>query len=92
MQGIFRKENTDKALKYGIYRHLPTYEKIIRNLVSFFVIKIYNSELLRLRLGKFLHGVSESADLLYDNSVDKKDKEVDLAPDDIKGYVMQRKK
>ena len=36
MQGIFRKENTDKALKYGIYRHLPTYEKIIRNLVSFF--------------------------------------------------------
>ena len=40
MQGIFRKENTDKALKYGIYRHLPTYEKIIRNLVSFFIKKI----------------------------------------------------
>lgn len=39
MQGIFRKENTDKALKYGIYRHLPTYEKIIRNLVSFYFIK-----------------------------------------------------
>ena len=38
MQGIFRKENTDKALKYGIYRHLPTYEKIIRNLVSFLII------------------------------------------------------
>lgn len=37
MQGIFQKENTDKALKYGIYRHLPTYEKIIRNLVSFLV-------------------------------------------------------
>ncbi|MCM0703249.1 hypothetical protein, partial [Blautia sp. C3-R-101] len=37
MQGIFQKENTDKALKYGIYRHLPTYEKIIRNLVSFFL-------------------------------------------------------
>ena len=37
MQGIFRKENTDKALKYGIYRHLPTYEKIIRNLVSFLI-------------------------------------------------------
>lgn len=36
MQGIFQKENTDKVLKYGIYRHLPTYEKIIRNLVSFF--------------------------------------------------------
>lgn len=40
MQGIFQKENTDKALKYGIYRHLPTYEKIIRNLVSFYEIKI----------------------------------------------------
>ncbi|RHQ88657.1 hypothetical protein DWX76_13380 [Clostridium sp. AF21-20LB] len=39
MQGIFQKENTDKALKYGIYRHLPTYEKIIRNLVSFYMIK-----------------------------------------------------
>ena len=39
MQGIFQKENTDKALKYGIYRHLPTYEKIIRNLVSFFCNK-----------------------------------------------------
>ena len=37
MQGIFQKENTDKALKYGIYRHLPTYEKIIRNLVSFYM-------------------------------------------------------
>jgi hypothetical protein len=37
MQGIFQKENTDKSLKYGIYRHLPTYEKIIRNLVSFYI-------------------------------------------------------
>ena len=37
MQGIFQKENTDKALKYGIYRHLPTYEKIIRNLISFYI-------------------------------------------------------
>ena len=41
MQGIFRKENTDKALKYGIYRHLPTYEKIIRNLVSFYFKKLH---------------------------------------------------
>ena len=41
MQGIFQKENTDKALKYGIYRHLPTYEKIIRNLVSFYYKKIH---------------------------------------------------
>jgi len=39
MQGIFQKENTDKVLKYGIYRHLPTYEKIIRNLVSFYTSK-----------------------------------------------------
>jgi len=47
MQGIFQKENTDKALKYGIYRHLPTYEKIIRNLVSFsfknIIIIIYST-------------------------------------------------
>ena len=43
MQGIFQKENTDKALKYGIYRHLPTYEKIIRNLVSFYVKKQYGT-------------------------------------------------
>lgn len=42
MQGIFQKENTDKALKYGIYRHLPTYEKIIRNLVSFYKEKKKN--------------------------------------------------
>lgn len=41
MQGIFRKENTDKALKYGIYRHLPTYEKIIRNLVSFYYKNVH---------------------------------------------------
>ena len=41
MQGIFQKENTDKALKYGIYRHLPTYEKIIRNLVSFYATHLH---------------------------------------------------
>lgn len=41
MQGIFQKENTDKALKYGIYRHLPTYEKIIRNLISFSDKKVH---------------------------------------------------
>lgn len=48
MQGIFQKENTDKALKYGIYRHLPTYEKIIRNLVSFYCknadVVVYSKE------------------------------------------------
>ena len=37
MQSIFQKENADKALKYRLYRHLPAYEKIIRNLVSFSV-------------------------------------------------------
>ncbi|MSS23503.1 hypothetical protein FYJ36_14675 [[Clostridium] innocuum] len=36
MRGIFQKENAHTARKYGIYRHLPTYEKIIRNLVSFY--------------------------------------------------------
>ncbi|OFU30245.1 hypothetical protein HMPREF3075_10550, partial [Clostridium sp. HMSC19B11] len=46
MRGIFQKENANKARKYGIYRHLPTYEKIIRNLVSF----CYN---------KFRHYLSE---------------------------------
>ncbi|RHO23085.1 hypothetical protein DW220_03655 [Eubacterium sp. AM18-26] len=44
MQGIFQKENTDKALKYGIYRHLPTYEKIIRNLVSFLIKNTFVKE------------------------------------------------
>jgi len=39
MRGIFQKENANKARKYGIYRHLPTYEKIIRNLVSFYTTK-----------------------------------------------------
>ena len=47
MQGIFQKENTDKALKYGIYRHLPTYEKIIRNLVSFSMTLIRRIETLK---------------------------------------------
>ena len=37
MQSIFQTENADKALKYRLYRHLPAYEKIIRNLVSFYV-------------------------------------------------------
>ena len=46
MQGIFQKENTDKALKYGIYRHLPTYEKIIRNLVSFYTKKATKTSVL----------------------------------------------
>lgn len=40
MLGIFQKKNANKARKYGIYRHLPTYEKIIRNLVSFYIINM----------------------------------------------------
>ena len=43
MRGIFQKENANKARKYGIYRHLPTYEKIIRNLVSFYKDKLNNA-------------------------------------------------
>ena len=58
MQGIFRKENTDKALKYGIYRHLPTYEKIIRNLVSFYNKKYDNF------VGCYLRKRYESAKIL----------------------------
>ena len=55
MQGIFQKENTDKALKYGIYRHLPTYEKIIRNLVSFYnkkLQKVVLDELYKIAIGE----------------------------------------
>ena len=40
MQSIFPKENADKALKYRLYRHLPAYEKIIRDLVSFSLKKL----------------------------------------------------
>lgn len=55
MQGIFQKENTDKALKYGIYRHLPTYEKIIRNLVSFYIKKYkYARRIVQLLVGLYM--------------------------------------
>ena len=57
MQGIFQKENTDKALKYGIYRHLPTYEKIIRNLVSFYDKKGLSLGWVYGMIGKELSGV-----------------------------------
>ena len=65
MQGIFRKENTDKALKYGIYRHLPTYEKIIRNLVSFYsnIARI----LFPLQVGDELH--KNKKEHLFDSAV-----------------------
>ncbi|MFR1337118.1 hypothetical protein [Longicatena caecimuris] len=62
MQGIFQKENTDKALKYGIYRHLPTYEKIIRNLVSF-LSKNINDRLVQSKILKFFHKVIELPDM-----------------------------
>lgn len=58
MQGIFRKENTDKALKYGIYRHLPTYEKIIRNLVSFYSKDRFTD----------IHGLGEGNMLTFDGT------------------------
>ncbi len=67
MQGIFRKENTDKALKYGIYRHLPTYEKIIRNLVSFWTI---NSSLISIiAISSFF--LSSAMELLHPFAVKK---------------------
>ena len=44
MQGIFQKENTDKALKYGIYRHLPTYEKDNHKFSKFLDKKILDYE------------------------------------------------
>lgn len=59
MQGIFQKENTDKALKYGIYRHLPTYEKIIRNLVSFCIKNSVSSEKKKEK-NKWFHGLGLS--------------------------------
>ncbi|HAU5298757.1 TPA: hypothetical protein JD124_01970 [Clostridioides difficile] len=37
LQCIFQTGNANKALKYRLYRHLPAYEKIIRNLVSFYI-------------------------------------------------------
>lgn len=35
-------KNVGKAHKYRLNRHLPTYEKIIKNLYSFFHRKVYN--------------------------------------------------
>lgn len=37
MQCIFRKENVGKARKYRLYRHLQTFEKIIKILMSFYI-------------------------------------------------------
>ncbi|MCR0621404.1 hypothetical protein MKC72_18670, partial [[Clostridium] innocuum] len=62
MQGIFQKENTDKALKYGIYRHLPTYEKIIRNLVSFSVKSQINIKRNQIVCGAKEHKIAEAID------------------------------
>ena len=66
MQGIFRKENTDKALKYGIYRHLPTYEKIIRNLVSFYTKKSAN-DIQNLKAAKLETKAKGLIDLIREN-------------------------
>lgn len=74
MQGIFQKENTDKALKYGIYRHLPTYEKIIRNLVSFCSKKRESNEILSQEeyKDKFLHGDEYIKRELYDEYISRR--------------------
>ena len=69
MQGIFRKENTDKALKYGIYRHLPTYEKIIRNLVSFLSKKSYGKLAKKYKYGYMYNFFSGDIHLL--SQIDK---------------------
>lgn len=66
MQSIFQKENADKALKYRLYRHLPAYEKIIRNLVSFCykgMMKKKTTEVAPLIENKYdeLYGVCEKA-------------------------------
>ncbi len=50
MQCIFRKENVGKARKYRLYRHLTTFEKIIKILMSFYIESI-GSGGLELRLG-----------------------------------------
>lgn len=65
MQGIFQKENTDKALKYGIYRHLPTYEKIIRNLVSFYIKNGYHIYVDEYEKIKCWHSIVASAEVEY---------------------------
>lgn len=76
MQGIFQKENTDKVLKYGIYRHLPTYEKIIRNLVSFYIDKTdfirqwWESEKYRIRQGTYRVIFVSFADVKQNNYKD----------------------
>lgn len=69
MQGIFQKENTDKALKYGIYRHLPTYEKIIRNLVSFYTKK--DNDALREYHQKLPHFYAENGGSMEDEELDE---------------------
>ncbi|AVD34869.1 TPA: hypothetical protein JD074_07985 [Clostridioides difficile] len=40
MQSIFQKENADTPCRYRIYRHLPTYEKIIKFNISFYIKKM----------------------------------------------------
>ena len=65
MQGIFQKENTDKALKYGIYRHLPTYEKIIRNLVSFLPKRTSNEE----SIYNLYSNMKRNRSLLFEESI-----------------------
>ena len=55
LQCIFQTENADKALKYRLYRHLPAYEKIIRNLVSFYMKKLSLIGLWHRHPGSFDH-------------------------------------
>lgn len=53
-------KNVGKAHKYRLNRHLPTYEKIIKNLYSFFVEK-YSKNLLK-PLRSFAEGLKRDID------------------------------
>ena len=66
MRGIFQKENAHTARKYGIYRHLPTYEKIIRNLVSFYHKKKQEIQLIFLSHGYLILMEMQKDRLVHD--------------------------
>ena len=83
MQGIFQKENTDKALKYGIYRHLPTYEKIIRNLVSFYIDKL-------IKLPKLKYGMLLEKPTLYTGIQSQENKSQFIGGDSKASRASQR--
>ena len=58
MQSIFQKENADIPCKYRIYRHLQTYEKIIKFNIGFYAKK---------SPGKFSHTIYYRAVICQSN-------------------------